>query len=52
MHALGFWHEQMRPDRDSYVNVYLNNVSPGMRFNFNKLNPSQWNSFGQGLRAN
>ena len=48
MHALGFWHEQMRPDRDNYVNVYMNNVSPQMRFNFNKLNPAQWNHFGQG----
>ena len=47
MHALGFWHEQMRPDRDGSVYVNLNNVSPNMRYNFNKLQQSKWTSFGQ-----
>ena len=27
-HALGRWHEQSRPDRDNFITVNLNNVSP------------------------
>ncbi len=33
-HALGFWHEQARPDRDRYVSVNLNNVQSGFGHNF------------------
>ncbi|CAL1266943.1 unnamed protein product [Larinioides sclopetarius] len=36
-HIIGFYHEQNRSDRDSYLNVYLNNVRPGMKGNFIKL---------------
>ncbi|XP_035705615.1 zinc metalloproteinase nas-4 isoform X2 [Folsomia candida] len=36
MHALGFWHEQSRPDRDQYVTVYYENIKEGMAYNFHK----------------
>ncbi len=37
IHALGFWHEQARPNRDDFVTVNFNNVIPGMEHNFNKV---------------
>ncbi len=35
-HALGLYHEQSRPDRDSYVNVLTNNINPAAISNFDK----------------
>ncbi|XP_021955270.1 zinc metalloproteinase nas-15 [Folsomia candida] len=40
MHAVGFWHEQSRFDRDDHVNVYFQNIQSGMEFNFRKYT---WN---------
>lgn len=37
MHALGIYHEQSRPDRDNFVTIIDENVSPEMQVNFQKL---------------
>jgi hypothetical protein len=34
MHALGFQHEQSRPDRNDYVDVVMENVESGREHNF------------------
>ncbi|CAH3109770.1 unnamed protein product [Pocillopora meandrina] len=36
MHAVGFWHEQSRPDRNQYVEVLWENIVEGEAHNFNK----------------
>lgn len=35
MHCLGMFHEQSRPDRDTYVTINTNNVQSGLSGNFN-----------------
>ncbi|NWY57392.1 MEP1B protein, partial [Chionis minor] len=36
MHALGFWHEQSRSDRDDYVSIIWDRIQAGKDHNFNK----------------
>ncbi|KAG8011088.1 Meprin A subunit alpha [Nibea albiflora] len=36
LHALGFYHEQSRSDRDDYVKIWWDQIEEGMGHNFNK----------------
>ncbi|KAK7907333.1 hypothetical protein WMY93_015945 [Mugilogobius chulae] len=36
LHALGFYHEQSRSDRDDYVKIWWDEIQEGMEHNFNK----------------
>uniref|UniRef100_A0A5S6QMH7 Zinc metalloproteinase n=1 Tax=Trichuris muris TaxID=70415 RepID=A0A5S6QMH7_TRIMR len=45
-HALGFWHEQSRPDRDQYVNVVWRNIDEGSLAQFLKEQSREVDSKG------
>eukprot|EP00794_Sanderia_malayensis_P016218 gene16218-17851_t len=36
LHALGFFHEQSRPDRDSFVTINYENIQDGQSYNFQR----------------
>ncbi|ELW64612.1 Meprin A subunit beta [Tupaia chinensis] len=38
LHALGFWHEQSRSDRDDYVSIIWDRILSGREHNFNTYN--------------
>nr|XP_040026674.1 meprin A subunit beta-like [Gasterosteus aculeatus aculeatus] len=46
LHALGFWHEQSRADRDDYVNIMWDRISDGKEHNFNTYDDSTSSSLG------
>jgi len=47
MHALGFFHEQSRTDRDSYVEIHWNNILENAANNFQKFTLKQVDSLGK-----
>nr|CAJ57449.1 astacin 3 [Hydractinia echinata] len=47
MHALGFYHEQSRLDRDKYITIHWNNINKRMWFNFEKYRSGAASTLGE-----
>lgn len=45
-HALGFWHEQSRPDRDQFVTVRWENIDKDSKGQFLKEDPDDVDNAG------
>lgn len=51
-HAIGFHHEQSRPDRDEHVEILLNNIVNGAASQFDRLTEAEVDSMGVGYDYN
>lgn len=46
-HAVGFWHEQNRPDRSIYIDVIYDNVDSSKYLNFDPRSLNEVDTFDQ-----
>lgn len=47
-HAVGFYHEHNRPDRDEHIEVKYDNVQSGLQSAFDKVRSGRTNLLGYG----
>ncbi|KAK9686994.1 Astacin (Peptidase family M12A) [Popillia japonica] len=47
LHAIGFYHQQSSTERDDYVAIMWENITPGTAHNFDKFGPDVITNFGQ-----
>ena len=45
-HAVGFFHEQTRADRDNFVTIYWDRIQSGMSYNFDKMTSNDGQTHG------
>lgn len=50
-HAIGFWHEHTRIDRDNHIAINKGNILEGQEYNFNKLSENDFESLGRLITA-